>query len=73
MVESSSHLLMSAITDMDNPACWLAERTTNKSKGNCGVFTYGYFNIRESTIEKLLNSLEAELENNRKCVENIES
>jgi len=71
--KSSSHLLQSAGIDMDDPAGWLVERSTKKSRGNCGVVIYGYFNIRDSAIEELLDSLEAELEDYRKRVENIES
>ena len=64
---------MSVGIEIDNPACWLVERTTKKSKGNCVVVTYQYFNIPGSAIEEFLDSPEAELEDNRKCVETIES
>ena len=65
---------------MDNPPGLFIDRTTKKSKRNCGVVTYKYFNIHDSDIEYLLDSLEAELEdyknmwqkwkvNNRNCID----
>mmetsp|Transcript_3186 Transcript_3186/g.4725 ORF Transcript_3186/g.4725 Transcript_3186/m.4725 type:complete len:1048 (+) Transcript_3186:434-3577(+) len=69
----SLKILEKAGIPVDDPAGWLTEASRGKSGGRCGVHTEAYFNSRDSSVEELLDKLEAELKDYKKRVESIES